>query len=98
VLEVSSRGVGKPLVTPAQWRRNRTRLVEVRLAAGGEPVTARIEAAGPDGVTLSDGASLIELDYTAIAQAVVQVELNRPPDGEAGPPPDPLSQESEDGH
>ena len=40
-LEVTSRGVDRPLTLPRHWRRNEDRLVKVTLADGGE-VTGRI--------------------------------------------------------
>ena len=43
-LEVSTRGVGRPLERPAHWRRNRGRLVAVTTTEGAT-VTGRIVAA-----------------------------------------------------
>ena len=75
-LEVSSRGVGRPLTEDKHWRRNRGRLVKVTLAAGGE-VTGRIVAAGTDAVELDVDGTTREVAYADVAKALVQVELNR---------------------
>ncbi len=77
-LEVTSRGVDRPLTLERHWRRNTDRLVRVTRHEG-DPVTGRIVAAGPDTVELDvDGAS-VTLAYAEVARALVQVELNRRP-------------------
>ncbi len=76
-LEVSSRGVSRPLELPRHWRRNVGRLVAVTTTAG-ETLTGRITAAGEDVVTLDVEGAPRELELTAVAKALVQVELNRP--------------------
>lgn len=76
-LEVTSRGVSRPLTLPRHWRRNTDRLVKVSLA-DGEVLTGRITASDEDTVTLDvDGASR-QVAYSGIRTALVQVELNRP--------------------
>jgi ribosome maturation factor RimP len=75
-LEVSSRGVGRPLTEEKHWRRNRGRLVKVSLADGTE-VTGRIVVAAPDAVRLEVGGAEREVAYAEVAKALVQVELNR---------------------
>ena len=75
-LEVSSRGVGRPLTEEKHWRRNRGRLVKVSLADGTE-VTGRIVAAAPDAVRLEVAGAEREVAYAEVAKALVQVELNR---------------------
>ena len=75
-LEVSSRGVGRPLTLEKHWRRNRGRLVKVTLTDGGE-LTGRIVGAGLDGVRLDVAGAERELAYADVARALVQVELNR---------------------
>lgn len=75
-LEVSSRGVGRPLTEPKHFRRNRGRLVEL---SGPElSLTGRIQEVTGGELTLDvDGETrLIPLDQ--VASAVVQVEMNRP--------------------
>lgn len=52
VLEVSSPGVDRPLVTPRQWRRAAGRLVRVSVT-GGVEITGRIVSADADGVRLA---------------------------------------------
>ena len=77
VLEVSSRGVGAPLIKPAHWRRNTGRLVLVTRADGSR-LTGRITATTDTGVTLSgDGAEAV-VAFSDVKRAAVQVELNRP--------------------
>jgi len=75
-LEVSSRGVGRPLTEPKHWRRNTTRLVRIDLA-GGSQVTGRITAAGEDAVELDVDGTPREVRYADLTKALVQVELNR---------------------
>jgi ribosome maturation factor RimP len=76
-LEVSSRGVSRPLERPAHWRRNRGRLVAVTTAAGNT-VLGRIVSADDETVQLEvDGGSHV-LAFGEVSKALVQVELNRP--------------------
>lgn len=78
-LEVTSRGVDRPLTLPRHWRRNEGRLVKVRHTADGAPadVLGRIGASDDASVHLDvDGADL-RLEYAAIDKALVQVEFNR---------------------
>lgn len=76
-LEVSSRGVGRPLTLPRHWRRNTDRLVNVSLADGGA-LTGRITASDEDTVTLEVDGAARQLAYSEINKALVQTELNRP--------------------
>jgi len=97
VLQVSSPGVDRPLITPAQWRRNRDRLVEVR-CHDGRRVTGRIVAVGAAGVDLLTDDSLTQFGYDDIASAIVQVELNRPAaPGDVDQAPERLTKELTDG-
>ena len=78
-LEVSTRGIGRPLERPAHWRRNRGRLVNVTTSdgasltgriLGSDEETAQLDVEGrPQSVALAD-----------VTNALVQVELNRPGD------------------
>lgn len=79
-LEVSSRGVGKPLTEGKHFRRNTGRLVKVNLADG--EVTGRIEGADDERVSLDVGGTARDVNIADIKKAVVQVELNRPMDDE----------------
>lgn len=76
-LEVSSRGISRPLTAPRHFRRNAGRLVQVHLA-DGSTVTGRIGSADDDGVELDVDGSPRRLAYDEIGKAVVQVEFNRP--------------------
>jgi ribosome maturation factor RimP len=81
-LEVTSRGVDRPLTLPRHWRRNATRLVKVTLVEGGE-VEGRIGSSNDEAVTLDVAGSDREVAYTDIAKARVQIEFNRPTSKEA---------------
>ncbi len=75
-LEVTSRGVDRPLTLPRHWRRNADRLVKVTLVEG-EVLTGRITTSDDDGVELDvDGVSR-RLSYESVAKALVQIEFNR---------------------
>lgn len=75
-LEVSSRGVSRPLEQPRHWRRNLTRLVEVTTTAG-DKFAGRVTSATEQGVQLELADGDRELAYADIAKALVQIELNR---------------------
>jgi ribosome maturation factor RimP len=76
-LEVTSRGVGRPLERPAHWRRNRGRLVAVT-TADGNSVVGRIVSADEGSVQLEVDGSVRGLALGEVSKALVQVELNRP--------------------
>lgn len=85
-LEVTSRGVDRPLTLPRHWRRNEGRLVKANLV-DGEELTGRIAESDDQGVTLlvdrraSKGAKPkivpTPVSYADIAKARVQIEFNR---------------------
>ncbi|GAB3767749.1 ribosome maturation factor RimP [Nocardioides ginsengisegetis] len=75
-LEVTSRGVDRPLTLPRHWRRNADRLVKVTLT-DGDAVTGRIGASDDERVTLDVDGTDRELAYTEVAKALVQIEFNR---------------------
>jgi len=76
VLEVSSRGVGRPLTEAKHFRRNQGRLVALSTAEG--ELLGRITTVGDDSVELDiDGAGRL-VPLAAISKALVQVEMNRP--------------------
>lgn len=75
-LEVTSRGVDRPLTLPRHWRRNADRLVKVSLA-GGEEVTGRIGSSTDTAVTLDVKGRSREIAYDQVAKALVQIEFNR---------------------
>jgi ribosome maturation factor RimP len=84
-LEVGSPGIDRPLTEPRHFRRNVSRLVKLT-PVEGEPLTARITAAGDDGVTLEvpatkkEPARTVHVGYADVSRAVVQVEFSRPSD------------------
>ena len=75
-LEVTSRGVDRPLTLPRHWRRNHDRLVKVTLADGSK-VEGRIGASDEDGVELELAGKVRRLGYDQVGRAVVQIEFNR---------------------
>lgn len=79
-LEVSSRGLGKPLTKPSHWRRNRGRLVSLRVA--DEAITGRIMASDDTSVTLDVHGLERVFPIAEALKALVQVEMNRPADPE----------------
>lgn len=76
VLEVSSRGVSRPLTDARHYRRNLGRLVALTLA-DAPPVTGRIVASDDDSVTIAVDGSERDIAYAVITRAVVQPELTR---------------------
>jgi ribosome maturation factor RimP len=75
-LEVSTRGIGRPLERPAHWRRNRGRLVNVT-TSDGTSVTGRILGSDEQTVQLDVDGRLQSVALTDVTNALVQVELNR---------------------
>jgi len=75
-LEVTSRGVDRPLTLPRHWRRNADRLVKASLVEGGE-IEGRILSSDDEGVTLTVDGQDRRLEYADIAKAKVQIEFNR---------------------
>lgn len=76
-LEVTSRGVDRPLTLERHWRRNAGRLVKVT-TTDGETLTARIVAAGDAAATLEADGDQREVRYAEVAKALVQIEFNGP--------------------
>jgi ribosome maturation factor RimP len=75
-LEVTSRGVDRPLTLPRHWRRNTDRLVKVT-TTGGETMTGRIVGSDDETATLDVEGTQREVAYDDVAKALVQVEFNR---------------------
>lgn len=75
-LEVTSRGVDRPLTEPRHWRRNEGRLVRLRLAEDDASVDGRIGASDDTGVDIV-GRTTTRYSYDQISSALVQIELNR---------------------
>ena len=78
-LEVTSRGVDRPLTLPRHWRRNQDRLVKATLA-DGSAVTGRVLASTEESVTLDVDGTQREVAYSDVAKALVQIEFNRKSD------------------
>ncbi|MDR1077127.1 MAG: ribosome maturation factor RimP [Propionibacteriaceae bacterium] len=77
VLEVSSRGIERPLTKPSHWRRNRGRLIEV-LGQDEARWLGRLVGSDDAGAELETDSGPIRLEYAEVARATVQVEFNRP--------------------
>lgn len=75
-LEVTSRGVDRPLTLPRHWRRNAGRLAKVSLADGNS-LTGRIGESTEERVTLDVEGSATQVAYADVKKALVQVEFNR---------------------
>jgi len=75
-LEVTSRGVDRPLTEPRHWRRNKTRLVKVTLA-DGTVVSGRIGESDDEQVLLDVDGSSTPVAYADVKKALVQIEFNR---------------------
>ncbi|MET0930663.1 MAG: ribosome maturation factor RimP [Aeromicrobium sp.] len=75
-LEVTSRGVDRPLTHPRHWRRNEGRLVRLRLVADDSSVDGRIGTSDDAGVDIV-GRTTTRYAYADITSALVQIELNR---------------------
>lgn len=76
-LEVTSRGVDRPLTLPRHWRRNIGRLVIADLADGSR-VKGRITAVDEDAVDLTVDGALRRLALEDVAKARIEAELTRP--------------------
>lgn len=81
LLEVSSRGVSRPLTAERHFRRNVGRLVAFT-PTDGVRFEARVVGADADGVRVDAPGGERHLPYAQIEKAIVQVELNRLPDDE----------------
>jgi ribosome maturation factor RimP len=75
-LEVTSRGVDRPLTEPRHWRRNAGRLVRIRLADDSS-IDGRIGGSDDEGVEIEGRNTSQRLTYDQIGTALVQTELNR---------------------
>ena len=75
-LEVTSRGVDRPLTLPRHWRRNTDRLVKATLA-DGSTLVGRILASDDTAVTLDVDGERHEVAYADVVKALVQIEFNR---------------------
>lgn len=73
-LEVTSRGLDRPLTLARHWARNVGRLVVLTTHAG-DRVRGRIAASDDTGARLEDGTEVV---FTDVKNAVIEPELNRP--------------------
>jgi ribosome maturation factor RimP len=95
-LEVSSRGVGRPLELPRHWRRNSGRLVALT-TSGGDKLTGRIGSTTDDAAVIDVDGVARTVPYAEVSRAQIQVELNRAALEEPlDPSEEPLEQEEED--
>lgn len=75
-LEVTSRGVDRPLVLPRHWRRNADRLVKITLTDSSS-FTGRIGDSGEETVIVDVAGTERLVAYDEIDRALVQIEFNR---------------------
>ncbi|MEQ6903836.1 ribosome maturation factor RimP [Nocardioides sp. YIM 152588] len=75
-LEVTSRGVDRPLTLPRHWRRNAGRLVKATLT-DGRVLSGRIVECDETGVILDVDGERVALAQGDITKALVQIEFNR---------------------
>ncbi len=75
-LEVTSRGVDRPLTLARHWRRNTDRLVKVT-TTGGDSFTGRIATSDDVAACLDVDGTIREIAYGDIKKALVQIEFNR---------------------
>jgi len=75
-LEVTSRGVDRPLTEPRHWRRNTGRLVKVVLDEG-DPVTGRIAETDDTGAVLDVEGADHRVEYAAVKKAKIQIEFKK---------------------
>jgi len=80
-LEVTSRGVDRPLTEPRHWRRAVGRLVGVDVAGGkrdgGSRITGRVVATDDAGVLLEVDGAERPIPWADLGRGKVQVEFNR---------------------
>ena len=76
-LEVTSRGVDRPLTLPRHWRRNEDRLVKATLADGSTPDRPHPDLVRGRRRPSTCPASTHEVAYADVAKALVQIEFNR---------------------
>ena len=75
-LEVSSRGVDRPLTLPRHWRRNVGRLVEVVLH-DADGLTGRVLDADDEGAGLDVDGTPRRVAFADVAKAKVQIEFTK---------------------
>lgn len=93
-LEVSSPGIDRPLTEPRHWRRNRGRLVSVKIDQATR--TGRVLAAGDAGIRLDVEGEELALSYDRLGPGKVQIEFGRAPAARARDDSDETDQGKED--
>ncbi|HEY8456884.1 MAG TPA: ribosome maturation factor RimP [Actinopolymorphaceae bacterium] len=81
-LEVTSRGVDRPLTEPRHWRRAIGRLVKI-VHSDGRQLVGRIQAADHEAADVEVSGRLQRVEYAQVAKARVQVEFSEPTGGRA---------------
>ncbi len=77
VLEVTSRGVDRPLTLPRHWRRNAGRLVKVTLTDGTQ-VAGRIQSADDEAAeVLVQVDEQVRVAFADVSKAMIEVEFSR---------------------
>ena len=76
-LEVTSRGVDRPLTLPRHWRRNLDRLVKVTLDDGDDHRGADRGQRPTKAPPSTSPAPSNEIDFAQVQKAMVQIEFNR---------------------
>jgi ribosome maturation factor RimP len=79
-LEVTSRGLDRPLTRPRHWRRNVGHLVDAELADGSR-LRGRITATDDDGADVTVDGQLRRLAFDDVATARIEPELTKPRPG-----------------
>jgi ribosome maturation factor RimP len=77
-LEVSSRGIDRPLTLPRHWRRNVGRLVTV-VRVDGSTTTGRIMGSDLAAATFDVDGDEQSVDFADMKKAQIQVEFSKPP-------------------
>jgi len=82
-LEVSSRGIDRPLTLPRHWRRNTGRLVKVVRLDGGTTIGRILRSDLATATIEIDGDEQI-IDFAQVKKAQIQVEFSKPPKARRG--------------
>lgn len=80
-LEVTSPGLNRPLTAWRHWHRARFRLVRVTPTDGAEFV-GRVGHAGQRAARMLVDGTIVDVPYSAVAKAVVEIEFKQPPNSE----------------
>ena len=79
-LEVTTRGIDRPLVKPAHWQRNVGRLV--KFSSGQKSGVGRIMAFTDPIITLQTDKETFDINLSEISSAVIQVEFKKLSEGD----------------